>query len=66
LLREFAEFRYLIYGALLIFMMLNRPEGFIPSRRRAQELHEEEALQDSWLREEQQAQEKAAPAPAEA
>jgi branched-chain amino acid transport system permease protein len=66
LLREFAQFRYLIYGALLIFMMLNRPEGFIPSRRRAQELHEEEALQDAWLREEQQAQEKAAPAPAEA
>jgi branched-chain amino acid transport system permease protein len=66
LLREFAEFRYLIYGALLIFMMLNRPEGFIPSRRRAQELHEEEALQDAWLREEQAKQERAAPAPAEA
>jgi branched-chain amino acid transport system permease protein len=50
LLREFAEYRYLIYGALLIFMMQRRPEGFIPSRRRAQELHEEDVSQDAWLR----------------
>ena len=50
LLREFEEYRFLIYGALLIFMMRQRPEGFIPSRRRAQELHEEEATQDAWLR----------------
>jgi branched-chain amino acid transport system permease protein len=64
LLREFANFRFLIYGALLIFMMLNRPEGFIPSRRRAQELHEEEASQDAWLKEEQEKQERADPAPA--
>ncbi|HZD02653.1 MAG TPA: leucine/isoleucine/valine transporter permease subunit [Actinomycetes bacterium] len=49
LLREFEEYRYLIYGALLIFMMQRRPEGFIPSRRRAQELHEEEVTQDAWL-----------------
>jgi branched-chain amino acid transport system permease protein len=64
LLREFENFRFLIYGALLIFMMLNRPEGFIPSGRRAQELREDEALQDAWLREEQQ--EKAEPVRAEA
>jgi branched-chain amino acid transport system permease protein len=50
LLREFAEYRYLIYGVLLIFMMQRRPEGFIPSRRRAQELHEEDVSQDAWLR----------------
>jgi branched-chain amino acid transport system permease protein len=49
LLREFEEFRFLVYGGLLIFMMLKRPEGFIPSRRRAQELHEDEVLQDAWL-----------------
>ncbi len=49
LLREFQEFKFLLYGALLIFMMMKRPEGFIPSRRRAQELHEEEVLQDAWL-----------------
>ena len=50
LLREFEEYRFLIYGALLIFMMLRRPEGFIPSGRRAEELHEEEIAQDLWLR----------------
>ena len=50
LLREFAEYRYLVYGTLLIFMMQRRPEGFIPSRRRAQELHEEDVSQDAWLR----------------
>jgi branched-chain amino acid transport system permease protein len=49
LLREFEEYRFLLYGALLIFMMQQRPEGFIPSRRRAQELHEEEVAQDAWL-----------------
>jgi branched-chain amino acid transport system permease protein len=49
LLREFEEFRFLIYGALLIFMMLRRPEGLIPSRRRALELHEEDVAQDEWL-----------------
>jgi branched-chain amino acid transport system permease protein len=49
LLREFEEYRFLLYGALLIFMMLSRPEGFIPSKRRAQELHEEELEQDAWL-----------------
>jgi branched-chain amino acid transport system permease protein len=64
LLREFDEFRFLIYGALLIVMMLNRPEGFIPSRARARELHEEEAEQDAWLREVavQEGQDPASPA----
>ncbi len=49
LLQEFGEFKLLIYGALLIFMMLKRPEGLIPSARRAQELHQDEYLQDAWL-----------------
>lgn len=39
LLREFAEYRFLIYGVLLIFMMLARPEGLIPSAIRQRELH---------------------------
>jgi branched-chain amino acid transport system permease protein len=49
LLREFNEYKFLLYGVLLIFMMLKRPEGFIPSKRRAQELHQDEVLQDAWL-----------------
>jgi branched-chain amino acid transport system permease protein len=39
LLREFNEFRYLMYGALLIFMMVKKPEGFWPSQIRQRELH---------------------------
>ena len=35
LLAEFAEFKLLIYGALLVFMMLRRPEGMLPSVRRS-------------------------------
>jgi branched-chain amino acid transport system permease protein len=42
LLREFSEFRLLIYGALLIAMMLNKPEGFIPEAVHLRELHEVE------------------------
>ncbi|HDK46021.1 MAG TPA: hypothetical protein ENG94_07050, partial [Actinobacteria bacterium] len=49
LLREFSEFKFLLYGVLLIFMTLKRPEGFIPSRRRAKELHKDEVLQDAWM-----------------
>ena len=44
LLREFAEFRYLVYGALLVTMMLTRPEGLWPEARRRLELHEAEEL----------------------
>lgn len=42
LLREFAEYRYLVYGALLVAMMIYRPEGLWPEARRRLELHEEE------------------------
>jgi branched-chain amino acid transport system permease protein len=44
LLREFAEFRYLVYGALLVTMMLTRPEGLWPEERRRLELHEEDHI----------------------
>jgi len=42
LLREFAEFRLLMYGGLLIVMMLARPEGFWPSEIRKRELRTDE------------------------
>ncbi len=41
LLREFAEYRLLVYGAALVFMMLTLPEGLLPEARRKLELHEE-------------------------
>jgi len=49
LLAEFAQYKLLIYGALLVFMMLKRPEGLLPSVRRSRELHLEELEQDAWL-----------------
>jgi len=50
LLTEFSEYKLLIYGALLIWMMLQRPEGLVPNVRRSRELHQEEFLQDAWLK----------------
>lgn len=50
LLQEFSEFKLLIYGALLVWMMLKRPEGLIPNVRRTRELHHDEFLQDAWLK----------------
>ena len=40
LLREFAEYRLLLYGALLIVVMLVRPEGLWPSATRRRELQD--------------------------
>jgi branched-chain amino acid transport system permease protein len=48
LLREFAEYRLLIYGAILMVIMILKPEGLIPSSRRQLELHEEEILEEQF------------------
>ncbi|MDP6649027.1 MAG: branched-chain amino acid ABC transporter permease [Acidimicrobiales bacterium] len=64
LLQEFQSYKLLIYGALLVFMMLQRPEGLVPSARRSQELHQEEFLQDAWLKGEDHDTEEAAAAAA--
>ncbi|KAA3643224.1 MAG: leucine/isoleucine/valine transporter permease subunit [Chloroflexi bacterium] len=42
LLREFSEYRLLMYGILLIVMMLVRPEGFIPAEIYKRELRADE------------------------
>ena len=44
LLRELDAYRMLVFGALLIFMMIVRPEGLWPSKRRRMELHEQEDI----------------------
>jgi branched-chain amino acid transport system permease protein len=41
LISQFADFRYFIYGAALVVMMLVKPEGLSPEARRRLELHEE-------------------------
>ena len=42
LFREFAEYRFLLYGIALIVIMRLRPEGLIPSRVGRQEMHASE------------------------
>ena len=49
LLQEFAEYKLLFYGAILVVMMLKKPEGLLPSVRRSRELHQDEMSQDAWL-----------------
>jgi branched-chain amino acid transport system permease protein len=51
-LREFSEYRLLIYGIVLVVMMLLRPEGLLPSRTRRMELHEREGDDEQMYEEE--------------
>jgi branched-chain amino acid transport system permease protein len=46
-LRPVADYRLLFYAALLIVMMLVRPEGLIPSRRRQLEFHERDVERET-------------------
>ena len=50
LLREFEEYRLLIYGGALVAIMILRPQGLIPNVRRSRELEESETLQDAWAK----------------
>ncbi len=43
LLREVSEFRFLLYGAALVAVMLAKPEGLWPSQNILRELHQEDA-----------------------
>ena len=49
LLQELGEYKLLIYGAILVYMMLQKPEGLVPSVARSRELHGEESTQDAWF-----------------
>jgi branched-chain amino acid transport system permease protein len=51
-LREFSEYRLLIYGVVLVVMMLLRPEGLLPSRTRRMELHDREGDDEEMYEEE--------------
>lgn len=46
ILRQLDVYRLLVFGALLVAMMILRPEGLWPSRRRRLEMHVEEALEE--------------------
>ena len=47
LFREFAEFRFLMYGIALILVMHWRPEGLVPSRIGRQEMHSKDQEMES-------------------
>ncbi|MBN1666174.1 MAG: hypothetical protein JW862_03775 [Anaerolineales bacterium] len=49
LLRELELFRFLAFGALLVVMMIWRPEGLWPAPRRRLELHEDQIRGDEEL-----------------
>jgi ABC-type branched-subunit amino acid transport system permease subunit len=44
---NFLQYQFLLYGLALVFMMLFRPEGLFPSKRRKRELHAAEELGDT-------------------
>ena len=44
---NFLDYQYLLYGLALVGMMLLRPEGLFPSRRRQAELHDIEDAADA-------------------
>jgi len=46
LLREFAEYRLLVFGAALVAMMILRPEGLWPEAVHRRELHDEERTEN--------------------
>jgi len=50
LLREFAEYKLLVYGAVLVAVMLLRPEGLIPDASRRAELEEARELEEGELK----------------
>jgi ABC-type branched-subunit amino acid transport system permease subunit len=41
---DFLQYQFLLYGIALVAMMLIRPEGLFPNRRRRRELHDAEDL----------------------
>ena len=49
LLSEFAQYKLLIYGALLVVMMLAKPEGLLPKPEKSREIAQEEMDQDAWF-----------------
>ncbi|MBV8602345.1 MAG: branched-chain amino acid ABC transporter permease, partial [Candidatus Eremiobacteraeota bacterium] len=48
---DFSNFRFMMYGVILVAVMLFRPEGLFPSRQRAAELHAAELDESIGLQE---------------
>ena len=56
ILRGVDEYRIVAFGALLIVMMIIRPQGLLPSARRQRELKGDDKDQDAWIKMAQQQQ----------
>jgi branched-chain amino acid transport system permease protein len=52
---ELSNWRYFIFGAALVILMLVRPEGLLPSRRAKAELHPEEGTIEADVQDEEPA-----------
>lgn len=50
ILRGVDEYRIVAFGALLVVMMIVRPQGLLPSAQRELELKMEDRTQDAWLK----------------
>ena len=50
ILRGVDEYRIVAFGALLVIMMIVRPQGLLPSAQRELELKTEDRTQDAWLK----------------
>jgi len=47
ILRKISDYRLMMYGLLLVVMMIARPEGFIPSKRRQLEMRSSDEIPSS-------------------
>ena len=49
---DFLQYQFLLFGIAMVAMMLLRPEGLFPSRRRQRELHTGDGGEEMWSPEE--------------
>ena len=49
ILAELGQYKLLIYGIILVYMMLQRPDGILPAVRRQRELGQDDRSQDAWF-----------------
>jgi branched-chain amino acid transport system permease protein len=47
--RNFAEWRFFVFGVALVVVMIFRPQGLLPSRRRALEVADTSQMHDDSL-----------------
>ena len=51
--QDFLRWRYLLFGAALVAMVILRPQGLLPNVQIAREIKEQERTQDAWAKQAQ-------------